>query len=87
MSYGKCNRCGDTEKEAALVKGKCLACAELTSPKGETVEVPKEALKKLASLAQSRHPTACNDVAPVFNGLVEDELDVDLDLGYNGGGK
>ena len=76
--FGECDRCGSTEREEMLANGMCLACNELEDPKGETVEVSVEVLKKLTTQAQSRHPTVAHEEAVDFAGVLENELGVDL---------
>lgn len=76
--FGECVACGDKKLESELAGGKCLACCELDDAVGDTVEIPVKSLAKLVSLAETRHPTACNQVAPVYSREVEEKLDVDL---------
>lgn len=68
--YGECEKCGDVTPTEDLNDGKCRACYDLSMSSGETVEVPASVLKKLQVMAESRHPTTCTQVAPVFNNVL-----------------
>lgn len=73
MEYKDCATCGCSEQETLLnPDGNCVPCQKVLD--GSPDEgVPMEAVLKLTSLAESRHPTACHEDAPSFRKVLEDE--------------
>lgn len=72
MTFTRCNRCNDTTRESVAVDGLCEACHSLEST-GDVVEVPQPVLEKLVGMASTRHPTPCNEVAPRYKQILEQE--------------
>ena len=75
MNFTDCTRCESTVRESDASDGMCEACFSLNGPQDyvEMVEVPKPVLEKLAGMAKTRHPTACNKEAPMFQRVMEEE--------------
>ena len=75
MDFIDCTRCESTVQESDANDGMCEACFSLSGTQdcAEMVEVPKPVLEKLAGMAKTRHPTACNKEAPMFQRVMEEE--------------
>jgi len=71
--FTDCDRCGSTEREQLTIGGQCKSCYALQSGLGQSVEVPTATLEKLVSMAQSRHPTTCNEDAHRLEKVLEEE--------------
>jgi len=66
MEYKECQSCGDKEQASLVTNdGNCIPCQKVIEA-DEDDEIPLEAVIKLSKLATTRHPTACNEVAPRF---------------------
>ena len=84
MDFIDCTRCESTVQESDASDGMCEACFSLSGTQDcasecgstnyvEIVEVPKPVLEKLTGMAKTRHPTACNKEAPMFQRVMEEE--------------
>lgn len=77
--FTDCDRCGSTEREELTIGGQCKSCYALQSGLGRSVEIPTATLEKLLSMAQSRHPTTCNEDAHELENVLVEEGVLDID--------
>jgi len=70
MEYENCSTCGSAEQVTLLNhEGNCVPCEQVLAADDE---LPQVAVVKLAQMAESRHPTTCNEDAPRFRAVLEE---------------
>lgn len=71
--FDNCSRCGSPEQETMLDhNGECVPCAHLREAE-DGDDLPQSVLLKLVNMAQSRHPSVCNEDAVNFANVLEEE--------------
>jgi hypothetical protein len=76
MSFVDCRDCDATTRERHEEDGLCRACYALRHPdEVETAEVPIEVLRRLSGMAQTRHPSVCNEEAFDFEVTLSQQIE------------
>jgi len=76
MSFNDCRQCDTVVRERHEQDGLCRACYALEHPdESEMVTVPTEVLRRLVSMGKTRHPSVCNEDAPMFERVLVQQVE------------